>query len=343
MMDFTEFIKTHFRHFQIDQNNANTVNLLCLWANRSETFEDVRTARYFDKGVLISGNVGTGKTELMRILNFYLKYLKSHYAYQSSIVWKFSDEFKKSGHSCFDGHQEKNRYYDELALTDEKTGVPVNENVQHYGDKILIGERLIMLRYNAFKNYGFQTHFTTNCNPEMLEVIYGKRAFSRLMEMCNFLSLNGNDRRPTLRPTFHKNLNSPAQPPKKGITEEEVIEYKQRLNSGYKNFNETGVMPFSASADYVVLQMYGQQIATEDELDALHHTVIQQRRERLQSENHQGDSEPRRRVLLAQYSAGKTDEKEQLHIWAETKKYAVMIFYQNLKKNGQQKIFPEVN
>lgn len=338
-LEFQQFIKKHFPDYIIDEKNHSVIILLGQWANRNTDFENPAEGRYLDKGLFLSGTIGTGKTELMRMLNYYLKYLSSLYAYNRSIVWKFAEAFKSKGHECFIGHEIYNRYYDELALTDDKTGFPIIENVNNYGDKILIGERLIMMRYNSFKERGFQSHFSTNCPPTKIREIYGDRAFSRLTEMCNFIALTGDDRRATIRPTFHTNANNPAPPKRDGITEDEVLEFKVKANSKFKYYCDTGVTPENSHFDYVSLSFYGCQIAKDDELKSLMDIAAIERRKEIQDTPVNISDEKRFRDLRKQYESGNLDDKERAYLFSIAKKNAVMLFYEKMKLENKKVIF----
>lgn len=51
----------------------------------------------------------------------------------------------------------------------------------------------ITKRYDRFPEY--KTHFTSNLPKENIRLLYGERIWSRLNEMCVFVSLTGKDRR----------------------------------------------------------------------------------------------------------------------------------------------------
>lgn len=68
--------------------------------------------------------------------------------------------------------------------------------VNAYGNRIdVMAQIVIPKRYEAYKNAGVKTYMTTNLNTIELERRYGKRVFSRLQEMCNFLNMRSGDRR----------------------------------------------------------------------------------------------------------------------------------------------------
>jgi hypothetical protein len=223
LMNFTKFIQTYYSWFVMDTQAHEIVKRFDYYARRSDMFEDglpehwvfevdgvglVQKQFFLEKGLLVIGNVGTGKTELFRILNSYNRYLKSPYEFKMDVAWRYADKFRKDGQDAFSGIGSHNMYFDELCLTDEN-GNPTKEHAQLYGNKILSGEEIIRIRSEVFKRKGFVTHFTTNVPLQDLHRIYGERAFSRLIEMCNVMLYVGNDRRLNARPRFLNNQNEP--------------------------------------------------------------------------------------------------------------------------------------
>lgn len=224
LLNFENFIREYYPEHIIDECNVGVIRDLSLWAFRDTSFEDSKRGLYLDKGILITGSVGSGKTDLFNILRTYLhNYIRSKYYFSYGVVWKFTSDFSKDGYEAFEGQDTGNRYYDELCLTDSRTKFPNKEMGMHYGSKILIGEELIMFRYNSFKRLGYQTHFSTNATIGELSDIYGERAFSRLSEMCNFFTLTGDDRRLSGAPNIYKNVHVPpsaAKPIPTGVDHE---------------------------------------------------------------------------------------------------------------------------
>lgn len=329
-ISFEEFIKNYFPEYKIDSHNAQVISKLSEWALRSPNFNDKGMGWHIDKGISLSGNVGTGKTRMFFLLNSYLNYLKSPYSFSGQIVWKFAEEFKADGYACFKGANEhlKNIYFDELALTDENTGLPTREYVSHYGDKLLIGRELIMQMYNKFENYGYQSHFSTNMPFNDLEGLYGTRAFSRLYQMTNFIALTGEDRRMDESPKFKKNMNNPAPPPPKEIDVNAEIENKKIIDACYAEFLTTQEIPETAALLYNSMVAYGVDVCSEE---MLHITM---------------DEVAKRYVKPLNMAVKGADDKERdrnTYIWKTAREWAVRSFFNKMFTSGAKSIFGDVS
>lgn len=330
-LNFEEFIKKYFEDYKIDSCNKDTIQKISLWAGLDKKFEDSRKGFHLNKGLLITGNVGTGKTDLFWLLQLYLaKYLKNQYQFTYEVVWKFTAAFNKSGYECLESQDKGNRYYDELCMVDGRNQQPIKEFASHFGSKLLIGEEIIMSRYNVFKGSGYQSHFSTNATPAQILEVYGERAFSRLTEMCNFLHLVGDDRRNTGGPNIYRNINSPQAPKPKEISEEETTDNKKMLDGEYAEFIATGKVSDMATLYYEILKIYGCDIGDDDQM-----RIYMEMVDRGQGAG--SGYQASLRALNIGKSALREDKKA--HVWKEAKKLAVKLFFQRLKDNGAKTIF----
>jgi len=339
--DFRSFLCEQHRDYVIDENNENIIHQLGLWALRSPEFET--QGRYLSKGILLIGNVGSGKTELMRMLRMYLAYLKSPYAYKMQVVWKFAELFSERGYACFQNQTEGDMYYDELCLTDERAGIPVKEYASYYGTKILIGTELVMSRYNLFKQTAYQSHFTTNETPEALQRIYGERVYSRLTEMCNFFTMINRDRRETINPTFHADLHQTQTVKPRPVSEEEVLENKKRLNADYQAYLQDGRLSELASIDFPLFALYGRPVATEDQMQEIMQRIRETRKEQVMTNAEDVGSALRVMTLRKQYSGSVLDKEEKDFVWERTRQEAIRLFFERLKSAGEKEVFPITN
>ncbi len=329
LLDFQSFVKNYFPEYKIDPDNEITIKMLSLWSAGNKMFENKAQGYHLDKGILLIGDIGTGKTDLFRILQVYLgRYLKSRYQFNYQVVWKFTSDFNKNGYDCFNDQEEGHRYYDELCLVDGRNKVPQKEMAMHFGSRMLVGEEIIMMRYNVFKSCGYQSHFSTNATPAQLAEIYGDRAFSRLTEMCNFLTLVGDDRRNTGGPNIYRNINKPSAPPPREISEEEDSDNKKMLETEYVEFLKTGLVSDMATIHYELLKIYKCDVGTDEQMRANMEMVS-----------------PGYSAGFLTLDKGKTaiSDDKRAFVWKEAKKLAVTLFYQRLKEGGAQSIFGEVS
>ncbi len=140
-----------------------------------------------NKGLLLSGPVGCGKTSLMKLLP-YLAPHKTNYEIipTRNIVFNFN----AAGFEVLEKYNDtKNYCFDDLGV--EPTGC-------HYTKECNVMGEILLSRYDIYKNERApvlslskgKTHITTNLNAEELEARYGSRVRSRLREMFNLISFD---------------------------------------------------------------------------------------------------------------------------------------------------------
>ncbi len=134
-----------------------------------------------NKGLLLSGPVGCGKTSLMKLLP-YLAPHKTNYEIipTRNIVFNFN----AAGFEVLEKYNDtKNYCFDDLGV--EPTGC-------HYTKECNVMGEILLSRYDIFKTKNWKTHITTNLNAEELEARYGSRVRSRLREMMNVIAYDSN-------------------------------------------------------------------------------------------------------------------------------------------------------
>jgi hypothetical protein len=192
----------HFNgDFRVDDENRVFYRLMCMYFSADPAFV-VEASKIgvvnpsISKGILLTGNVGNGKTWFMKLFSknkrqiFFVKSAK-----------EIADTFEHYGE-------------DSMAQIVEKTAMPVNDKSAfyqthaglciddlgtegmktHYGNKKNVIGDLIELRY-LNGNTGPLFHATTNLTTDMIDQIYGSRVRSRMREIFNFIELTGKDRR----------------------------------------------------------------------------------------------------------------------------------------------------
>lgn len=329
ILDFTSYIKKFFPEYKFDDYNRKVVSDLSLWAARSEKFNDLEPGWHIDRSIILVGAPGVGKDILMRLLRKYISYIRSPYGFGHRVVWQYAKEFQKDkvGYSCFDGDK-GNLYYEELALSDEGSN-PLTcsrENVQHFGNKLLIGREVINIRYNQFINFGWQTHFSTNCNDDQLGKLYGTRAVDRIHEMCNYMILKGESKRGKVPPQFVNNTNVVKPPPPRETTVDEHEENRKILEAEYAVFLTTGNVSEMAPLNYHLLRSYGCQLCTDEEMRVVMEDL---------EINYVNPPALVQKQTKEKY---KTD-----FVWSTARTIAVKRFYQGLKDGGAKSIFKIVD
>ncbi len=185
--------KEVYPYFKTDAENEDAIKLLLLYIARDERFETAMPDRNYSlgKGLLLNGRPGTGKTVLLRIVQRTLYYLRSDIQFKRLNMREICQDYQASGPAILMPEQ-KHWFVDEFGLT-------TREQVQSYGNKIIVGDELVGIRYDLFQR-GYMLHLTTNLTEQQMIDFYNERTVSRLHEMCNFIPLDGNDRRPAAKP-----------------------------------------------------------------------------------------------------------------------------------------------
>lgn len=175
-MTFSEYLTS--RRFQIDDGNKVAI-------------EKIEKHDY-NKGLLIIGNIGTGKTKLFEYLQAYNKKIDT---------WKFDiitsraieKAFAVNGYkgieiySAHSEHQAYNLMIDDIGLESDMS--------KNYGNAIRPVTEILYDRYELYRRDMILTHATTNLTQNQLEQKYGERLYSRFKEMFQILGLTGGDRR----------------------------------------------------------------------------------------------------------------------------------------------------
>ena len=138
-----------------------------------------------NKGLLLSGPVGCGKTSLMKLL-VHLAPHKTNYQIvpTRNIVFNFNS----TGFKVLENYNEtKNYCFDDLGV--EPTG-------SHYAKECNVMGEILLSRYELFchpeRSRRVFTHITTNLNAQELEKRYGNRVRSRMRAMFNLISFDEN-------------------------------------------------------------------------------------------------------------------------------------------------------
>ncbi len=131
-----------------------------------------------NKGILLIGPVGSGKTSIMNILRQFL-FREEYYLIKSARDIAF--EYQKDGVDIIQKYGKQHKAYciDDLG---------VENNSKFFGNECNTIAEILLQRYDLLTNYGVKTHATTNLNADELEELYGNRVRSRLRSMFNLIS-----------------------------------------------------------------------------------------------------------------------------------------------------------
>ncbi|MFB9053085.1 ATPase [Formosa undariae] len=138
-----------------------------------------------DKGILLSGPVGCGKTSLMKLIR-HLPPLQRPYEIIPCRNIAFS--FNHLGFKTIEDYGNTKFFcFDDLGI--EPSG-------RYYGKDLNVMGEVLLSRYELYlqTKHKIKTHATTNLNAEELEERYGNRVRSRMRELFNLIAFDKNSK-----------------------------------------------------------------------------------------------------------------------------------------------------
>lgn len=146
-----------------------------------------------NKGILLSGPIGCGKTSIMSLIKPFTSPLSE---YKIKTCRELSFEFAKNGFETI------NCYTLKQANQSKLTGycfddLGAEQQIKHFGNDCNVMAEVLLSRYEQFVVNKCVTHITTNLSASEIERIYGNRLRSRMRGMFNLIAfnMNSNDKR----------------------------------------------------------------------------------------------------------------------------------------------------
>lgn len=141
-----------------------------------------------NKGILLSGPIGCGKTAIMNLMKFISK---TEHKYYVKPCRDISFEFIQ------DGYQTIHKYSNgKLHQADPKIicfdDLGTESNLKYFGNECNVMAEILLSRYDIFISKRIPTHLTTNLSASEIETHYGLRVRSRLRQMVNLISYDKN-------------------------------------------------------------------------------------------------------------------------------------------------------
>lgn len=190
--------ETEIPNFILDDFNQQIIFDMACYFTGDERFNTA--TRSLKKGLLLYGNVGCGKTTLMRLF--------SENQIASYVVVSCRDvagDFSKFGYDAINAYC---GFYHKDTLKGRKFGhnqtlgicfddLGTEDMKKHFGNQSNVMAEVLLNRYDRISKLENRTHITTNLTSDDIESIYGNRLRSRMREMFNMISFDKNspDRR----------------------------------------------------------------------------------------------------------------------------------------------------
>lgn len=132
-----------------------------------------------DKGILLSGPVGCGKTSLMKLLRHIVPHRRPYEVIPARNV---AFAFNHVGYKIIEDYGEGHFYcFDDLGVE------PVG---RHFGKDCNVLGEIILSRHELYLQCKIPTHATTNLNAVELEERYGERVRSRMRQLFNLIAFD---------------------------------------------------------------------------------------------------------------------------------------------------------
>lgn len=177
-------------HFAIHPGDYEIIFKLLVFSVK-DTDGAARFNINLNKGILLSGPVGCGKTSLMTLINFFYP---QQYCHVMRSCREISFEFIRDGYEVI--HKYSNKSFnkvkdDNVPRTYCFDDLGIENNLKYFGNECNVMAEILLSRYELFIHKKMLTHITTNLSASEIEELYGNRVRSRMREMFNLVSFDG--------------------------------------------------------------------------------------------------------------------------------------------------------
>lgn len=192
-----EFAKKKTLNFSLNETDKKIYAMILMYFNQDPRFEEICPTYNLNKGLLIRGSVGVGKTMMMKTI---LDFSVANYNYRPFKIvpcHSLSAEFTIQGAAVIEKNTIKSfNYYTKKPVTNCYDDLGAESlHTAHYSNKLNVMQMVLMGRYELFTDVGMKTILTTNLLGKEIDELYTYRIRSRIREMCNDILYPGEDRR----------------------------------------------------------------------------------------------------------------------------------------------------
>ena len=177
--------QTYGQSFKIHHDDKPTIYKLLIYAIRDKE-NAFKLGLDLNKGILLSGPVGCGKTSIMHLVK---PFVNTKYDYKIKTTREVSFEFAKHGFEALQPYTKKSNQQHRLTgyCFDD---LGAEQQIKHFGNDCNVMAEIIISRYEQFIENNTVTHITTNLSASELENCYGNRFRSRLRQMFNLINFD---------------------------------------------------------------------------------------------------------------------------------------------------------
>ncbi len=137
-----------------------------------------------NKGILLAGPIGCGKTSLMNLMRLYQP-VKSRFIVKPCRDISF--EFMKNGYDTIMKYSQLSfSNFEPITYCFDDLGA--ESTLKLYGNECNVMAEVLLSRYDLFVSRKLLTHITTNLSASEIENEYSKRVKSRMRELFNLMA-----------------------------------------------------------------------------------------------------------------------------------------------------------
>ncbi|SHI28807.1 hypothetical protein SAMN05443429_1012 [Cruoricaptor ignavus] len=174
---------TH-REFLIPQHERAMVFAALVYFLRDEKAAEA-IGLDLNKGLMLSGPIGCGKTTLFRIMQ---KFPKNQASFGIVSTRKVVSEFMQQGYEILENYSFGQQYnYNRKPIVWCFDDLGAEASSKYFGNNCNVMAEILLSRYDLFIEKGIPTHLTTNLTAAEIEQVYGNRIRSRMREMFNLI------------------------------------------------------------------------------------------------------------------------------------------------------------
>ncbi|WP_288955346.1 ATPase [uncultured Polaribacter sp.] len=174
-------------HFKIYEEDKTIIYKLIAYSLQDKKMVK-RVNINLEKGILLSGPIGCGKTTLMTLMKYLVPKDQKYYVKSCRDV---SFEFIKEGYDVIQKYS-KPRLHQKKVGTICFDDLGTESNLKYFGNECNVIGEILLSRYDSFchpqQNLRVLTHLTTNLSASEIEQYYGNRIRSRLRESFNLIA-----------------------------------------------------------------------------------------------------------------------------------------------------------
>ncbi|MBV7532865.1 hypothetical protein [Chitinophaga sp. sic0106] len=174
-------------HFKVDDIDRPVVLKLLAYFLRDELVAKDEGID-LDKGVLLTGRIGCGKTSLISLMRSLCTE-----AYRPTIIScrDISFEFGRIGFDLISRYSRNAFFpYSNIPRVHCFDDLGLETNINFWGNNCNVMAEILLSRYDMLIANKMLTHVTTNLNSQELEDLYGNRLRSRMRAMFNLIAFD---------------------------------------------------------------------------------------------------------------------------------------------------------